>query len=234
MDPIVLGLGWYVVFLFSTTAHEAAHALIAWWGGDATAYDGGQVSLNPMPHIRREPFGMVIMPLVFVVLIGFPLGFAHAPYNVAWAQRYPRRAAWMALAGPAANILIAMAAGLLLIIGFSAEWWEVPTQFNSANNVPYYQLASNAGGLLPLVILLSMLFTLNVLLAIFNLLPLPPLDGSGAVPLLLSDEQIPRYIAFIQQPYMMGVGLLGAWLLFPYVFRPAMQAAVDALWIVAS
>ncbi|HVY94089.1 MAG TPA: hypothetical protein VHA14_15120, partial [Bryobacteraceae bacterium] len=66
MDPKLLAFGFleYVVFLFSTTCHEASHALTAKWGGDQTASAGGQVSLNPLPHIRREFFGMVLLPMI--------------------------------------------------------------------------------------------------------------------------------------------------------------------------
>src|SRR6185503_14123731 len=74
--PIVDALTYFVVFLFSTTLHEAAHAWAALKGGDLTAYRGGQVTLDPRPHIRREPFGMVILPLVSALITGFPLGFA--------------------------------------------------------------------------------------------------------------------------------------------------------------
>ena len=74
-DFIALGLLWYVVFLLSTTCHEAAHALVAKWGGDMTASQGGQVSLNPIPHIRREPFGMVVIfPLLSYAVGGWMMG----------------------------------------------------------------------------------------------------------------------------------------------------------------
>ena len=63
-DILVLGFAWYVVLLLSTTCHEAAHALAAKLGGDLTAFHGGQVSLDPVPHIRREPFGMVVFPIL--------------------------------------------------------------------------------------------------------------------------------------------------------------------------
>src|SRR4051794_31872845 len=66
MGELLLALGWYFVFLFSTTFHEAAHAWVAQRGGDLTAYEGGQVSLDPRPHIRREPWGMVVLPLLSV------------------------------------------------------------------------------------------------------------------------------------------------------------------------
>ena len=86
-------------------------------GGDPTAYHGGQVSLDPRAHIRREPFGMVALPLISVVVSGWPFGFASAPYDPHWAMRYPRRAAWMALAGPAGNLLLVLAAVLAIRVG---------------------------------------------------------------------------------------------------------------------
>src|SRR5918997_3227863 len=114
MADLAMALLYFVVFLFSTTLHEAAHAWTALRLGDPTAYRGGQVSLDPVPHIRREPFGMVVLPLLSVMLSGWPFGFASAPYDPAWAQRHPKRAAMMALAGPAANLLLVMGAGILL------------------------------------------------------------------------------------------------------------------------
>ena len=89
---------WFAAFLFSFTAHEAAHAWAAMKGGDLTAYHGGQVTLNPLPHIERSPIGMVAVPLVSYFLGGWMIGWASAPYDAGWARIYPRRAAWMAAA----------------------------------------------------------------------------------------------------------------------------------------
>ena len=102
MDPqfLILGVIWYIVFLFSTTCHEGAHALAAKWGGDPTAFHGGQVSLNPLPHIRREPFGLVLVPIVSYFWMHWMIGWASAPYDPNWQAAHPRRSAWMALAGP--------------------------------------------------------------------------------------------------------------------------------------
>ncbi len=94
---------WYLAFVVSVTCHEAAHAYAALRGGDTTAYLGGQVSLDPEPHIRRSPIGMVVMPILSIFYTGWPMGFASAPFDPAWADRYPRRAALMSLAGPAAT-----------------------------------------------------------------------------------------------------------------------------------
>ena len=76
---IALGFGWYVVFVFSTVLHEAAHAFASWRLGDSTAYQGGQVSVNPVPHIRREPVGMVVVPIISFVFTGWMFGWASAP-----------------------------------------------------------------------------------------------------------------------------------------------------------
>ncbi len=127
-DPgfLALGLIWYVVFLFSTTCHEAAHAFAAKLGGDLTAFHGGQVSLDPIPHIRREPFGMVVFPILSFITGGWMMGWASAPYDPEWSYRHPRRAAWMSLAGPAANLSLAILAGILIHAGLAFSLFKLP------------------------------------------------------------------------------------------------------------
>src|SRR5256885_2129501 len=114
------GAAWYVVFLFSTTVHEASHAFTALRLGDDTAYRGGQVTLDPTPHIRREPFGMVLVPLLSYFFGGWMIGWASAPYDQQWALRYPKRSGLMALAGPAANLILVIVAAFLMRLAF--EW----------------------------------------------------------------------------------------------------------------
>lgn len=132
MNPqlLVEGLTWFVVFLFSTTLHEAGHALAAWKLGDSTAYEGGQVSLNPLPHIRREPLGMVLVPLLSFAMSHWMMGWASAPYDPLWAHRYPKRAALMAAAGPAANLLLVLVAGLLIRAGIWSGTFYPPDSAN--------------------------------------------------------------------------------------------------------
>jgi Zn-dependent protease len=84
-EMLMMGFISYIVFLFSTTCHEASHALAAKIGGDSTAALGGQLSLNPIPHIRRSFFGMVIFPILsFFLLGGGMIGWASAPYDPLW------------------------------------------------------------------------------------------------------------------------------------------------------
>jgi Zn-dependent protease len=218
---------YFVVFLLSTTLHEAAHAWAALRGGDPTAYKGGQVSLDPMPHIRREPFGMVILPLGSALLTGFPFGYASAPFDPEWARRHPERAAWMALAGPAANIALVIIAALLLRIGALSEVFYAPERVNFGSLA-----ASQAGEVWEMAAaLLSVVFSMNLLLAAFNLLPFPPLDGSAALPLLLSRRVSARYQEFMWSSPMIGLlGILSAWQLFDHVFDPIFLAAVNLVY----
>ena len=203
-DQLIEGLTWFVVFIFSTTLHEAGHAWAAYKLGDPTAYEGGQVSLNPLPHIQREPVGMVIVPLISFALNGSMIGWASAPYDPAWAHRYPKRAALMAAAGPAANLLLAVIAGLLIRTGVA--------------------------GLIPGVgVPVAILFLLNLLLFVFNLLPVPPLDGSTILPMFMSDNAARRYREFLHQPMFSLLGLLVAWQVFPYIFRPIQALAISLL-----
>jgi Zn-dependent protease len=223
---LVLGLVYYAVFLIATTLHEAAHAWAALRGGDPTAYHGGQVSLDPIPHIRREPFGMVVLPVISVLLSGWPFGFASAPYSVAWARQYPKRAAWMALAGPGANILLVLIAIVSIRVGVAAGVFAAPgaVTFGSVVIAPGLGLWSS------LATLLSVLFSLNILLAVFNLLPFPPLDGSAIIPLFLDADKTRRYQDVIWgNPALGWIGIVIAWQLFGYVFDPVWLGTVNLL-----
>ena len=218
---------YYLVFLYSTTIHEAAHAWAAKAGGDLTAYHGGQVSLDPRPHIRREPIGMVVLPVVSALLSGWPMGFARAPYDPRWAMRYPRRAAWMALAGPGANILLVLLAGLAIRVGIMAGVFHAP------ESVSFDRIVAGAdSGLWPaLAFFLSVTFALNLVLAALNLLPIPPLDGSAALPLFMSANTTRRYQEFMMRNAGLGlIGIFVAWQVFDKVFQPVFLLAVNLLY----
>ena len=208
-------LVWYVVFVVSTTAHEASHALAAYLGGDRTAYLGGQVSLNPVPHMKREPFGMIVMPLLGAFSYGWPIGWASTPYDPRWEQRHPRRAAWMAAAGPGANLLLALLALILLRLGLAAGLFAPPELVNFSRLVVADTFLLETCGRL-----LSMLLTLNVILLLFNLIPFPPLDGAAVMQLVLPQDIGLRLRATLRSGGFAIGGLLLAWFLFAQIVRP--------------
>jgi Zn-dependent protease len=212
---IVTGALWFLAFLFSTTVHEAMHALAAYRGGDPTAYHGGQVSLSPLPHIRREPIGMLVVPLITALSQGWAIGWASTPYNPRWAAAYPQRAAVMAAAGPAGNIALAIVAFALLKVGLLTGWFA-PPEFISFQRL----VAAPPGALSMLAAILSILLVLNVLLAAFNLIPLPPLDGASVIGLFLPQEASRRVRELSGTPLFQLAGLLIAWRIFPLVVRP--------------
>jgi Zn-dependent protease len=228
MEQLGIGVVWYAVLLFSLTFHEAAHAWAARRGGDDTAYLGGQVSLDPRPHIRREPFGMIFFPLLSFALSNSHsmLGWASTPYDPVWAQTHPRRAAAMSVAGPAANALLVLVAALAIRAGLAAGVFHAPEAIGFAQLV-----AANSEGLAASVaLLLSVMFTLNLLLLVFNLIPFPPLDGANAIGLFFSDEGARRVQSWLRNPRLSLVGLLLAWIAMPSIFRPIHRLAVSLLY----
>ncbi len=230
-DSQILALAplWYVAFLLSLTCHEAAHAWAAKLGGDETAARGGQVSLNPLPHMQREPTGTILVPIVSLLLSGWMIGWASAPYDPHWQQRYPRRAAWMALAGPLANFALCIIAGVIIHIGIAAGSFAPPT------SISFTSLVAPAGGEMSeaLASFMSILFAQNLLLGAFNLLPVPPLDGATAVGLLMPEETALKFLHFMRQPGFSLLGLIVAWRFFGSFFWPIFLFAVRALYFAA-
>jgi Zn-dependent protease len=198
---LMRGFIYYMVFLFSTTCHEAAHALAAKLGGDNTADLGGQVSLNPIPHIRRSPYGMVVFPILSFLFFGGMIGFASAPYDPSWARRHPHRAALMALAGPATNFTLMLLGAIGIRLGLAFHWFERGPQ-----------------SFLP--VLLFAVFSLNLLLGVFNLLPVPPLDGSSAIMLLMSEDRARGYLDWSRGGTFAMPGILIGIIIFNYIFPP--------------
>ncbi len=216
MNPEILAAAmWYIVFVISTTCHEAAHAWTASHYGDDTARRQGLVTLNPLPHIQYAPIGMLLVPLAALALSGGRtlLGWGMAPYSPDWAYRYPKRAALMALAGPAANLLLAVVSGLILREGL-AKGWFMP-----------------AGGMLPIggmlpgwqtmaASLLVTMLLLNSILFVLNLVPIPPFDGGAVVMLFLPEHLARGYQRQLHDPNAQMIGQLVVFWLFAREVAP--------------
>lgn len=197
---LLMLLPMYLIFLFSFVVHESAHAWMSCKQGDGSARY--YISLNPIPHIKRTPFGMVIIPIVTYFLIGFPLGFASVPVNILWAQQNPRKYGLVALAGPVANLILAI--GFVIVLGFYLAF---------AGKIGFH-----SEGVRQIYEVLRMAVNLNVVLAVFNLIPVPPLDGSSIPCLFIPKRHLSSYLRIIWNPSMAMPGMLIAYFAFSGLF----------------
>ncbi len=176
-----------VVLLFSVIIHEVAHGYVAWLNGDPTARLSGRITLNPIPHI--DPIGTILLPLLLLVThAGVIFGWARpVPVNPSYFRNYRLGEVTCSFAGPASNLLLAVLFA--------------------------YLLRFKLGG--PGLILLAYYgCTINIFLALFNLLPIPPLDGSHLVAAFLPFRllQLYRYlepVGFVLIILLFYTGLMG-------------------------
>jgi Zn-dependent protease len=227
MDPQLLAKLplWLAAFLLSLTCHEAAHALAGRFGGDSTA--AAQVTLDPLPHIRREPFGTLVVPILSFFLQGggWMIGWASAPYDPTWANRHPRRAAAMAAAGPAANFGLSLLSALAIRVGIATGYFSLPS-----GGITLETLAVAPSGVAEgLAIFLSVLFSINLILGCFNLIPVPPLDGYAIVPLVLNDRMRDKWFGLFSGGGAL-MGLIIAWVLFDRLMPPVFHTAIGLLY----
>jgi len=223
---VVDGMKWYLAFLASTTLHEAAHAWTALRLGDDTAYRGGQVTLDPTPHVRREPIGMVVVPILSYFLGGWMIGWASAPYDPQWAARHPKRSAVMSLAGPAANLLLLLLSGLAIRIGIAAGTFAAPERIDAL----HVTVATGEGFSTFIAAMVSVFFSLNLLLFVFNLLPVPPMDGSGIALFFVNERSAGSYLSMMRRPMVSYAGLVIAWRAFDVIYRPIQLFVLNVLY----
>jgi len=171
-----------IVFLFAISVHESAHAWMAHRLGDPTAYMLGRVTLNPIKHI--DPVGTVLLPLLAVVAHLPMIGWAKpTPVNTRHFKHLVRDDILTSVAGPVSNFLTAIVATLmLLLISLSGSGNEMVQGL-----VQNGEVADTNSVLMPIVLLLYNGMIINVLLGVFNLIPVPPLDGSHVLRHFLPD-----------------------------------------------
>lgn len=207
------------VILFAISFHESAHAYAALKFGDTTARDLGRISLNPIRHL--DPFGSVLLPLIMYIASSGRLIFGAAkptPVNLS-NTRNPRLANLVvSAAGPVSNFLLASIA-LLALLGIKNANPEAIAQL--ARAVQGHQFAS--GTMAPLTYVLFQFAVVNVLLGVFNLIPIPPLDGSGVLVSVFGGGIARAYAAmapfgFILLILLMSTGFLSR------IFRPVLIA----------
>jgi Zn-dependent protease len=181
----------FIVFLFAISVHESAHAWVALRCGDPTAYMLGRVTLNPIKHI--DPIGTVLLPLVAMFTFGGILGWAKpTPVNPRNFKHVMRDDILTSVAGPASNIMLALIS-LVLMIVVAAISPAAREMIKGLANPSATTMPGGGSVLVPIVILLYFGMILNILLAIFNLIPVPPLDGSHVLRHFLSGTALTVY-----------------------------------------
>jgi len=204
MNPVTV-LGLAVVAILSITSHEAAHGFVADRLGDPTAREAGRLTLNPLPHI--DLIFTILLPLFLILShAGFIFGGAKpVPVTVSRLRRPRRDWALVGAAGPATNLVIAL--GLTLMLSASTRL-GLADQTSSLTEV------------------LAVGIFLNVLLAVFNLVPIPPLDGSRVVQYFLSGESLALYRRLESFGLLLIVALV---FLVPQVQQPLTAAIVGVV-----
>jgi len=164
----------FAVVIPAIVFHEVSHGYVAYLLGDPTAKDRGRLSLNPIRHV--DPFGTILLPLLMVAMFGFGFGYAKpVPINPGFFKDRRKGMFLTGIAGPTTNLLLAALGGVVFRI--------------------LYALVPGGIGVWYVYVLITFqMFTLmNLVLMFFNLIPIPPLDGSRILPLFLSDRAMVRY-----------------------------------------
>jgi Zn-dependent protease len=197
-----------IPIILAITLHEAAHGWVAWRCGDDTAYRLGRVTFNPLRHI--DPMGTIILPAILVFTTGFMFGYAKpVPVNFRRLRSPRRDMVLVAAAGPATNLILAVASAICLRL------------------VP--ETGTTTGAVLTEMFKYSIYF--NVILALFNMIPLPPLDGGRVAvgllpyPLSLYLARLERYGMVILLVVLIGLPLIGQQIgvdlgIFGWILRP--------------
>lgn len=195
-----------VPIIVAITFHEAAHGFVAWRCGDDTAYRLGRVTFNPIRHI--DPFGTIILPAILYLTTGFMFGYAKpVPVNYRRLRQPRRDMVLVAAAGPGINLLLALASGLLL----------------------HFVPVSGSGVAETLSSILVVSVGVNVILAVFNMLPLPPLDG-GRVAVGLLPYPLSYYLSRLER-YGLLI-LIGALIILPLIGSQLGMDLSVVWWIV--
>ena len=180
MNTIFILIFQLVVLIFSVMIHEVSHGYVADYLGDPTARLAGRLNLNPLNHL--DVFGSIILPLTFYVISGgtFVFGWAKpVPYNP-YNLRDPKKGgALIAAAGPSSNFILALVFGLAM------------------RGIIFFNISAAAS----LVALFSVIVYINILLGIFNLVPIAPLDGSKVLYAFLPDNQSGREFMMFMERY---------------------------------
>lgn len=222
LNTAILVVFYFIILIYSIILHEVAHGVMASWLGDKTAKHAGRISANPVKHV--DPWMTIMVPLFMYIISAGHFAFGGAkpvPYNPYNLRDQKWGPALVALAGPLSNILIAIVFALIgkfIAIPMAAKIDIVSNLGQWSNITPV--IAGSLGSII--FVLCAMVIFWNVLLAIFNLIPIPPLDGSK-----LLFAVLPVKIETMAMLEQFGLIFL---LLVVFVFRGPLSLILDFFW----
>lgn len=191
---------WTIPVILAITVHEVAHGWVAAKLGDRTAQMQGRLTLNPIKHI--DPVGTIIVPAVLLLLGGFVFGWAKAvPVNMANLRRPKTDMAWVAIAGPASNLIMAILWALVIKLGMMVE--------TTYPGIGQFLTYSGFAGV-----------AINLILMVLNLIPIPPLDGSRVLSAMLPNRLAYTYNKLEPFGFFIILGLLFLGFLGPILSGP--------------
>jgi Zn-dependent protease len=215
----------------SVVVHEVSHGLTAFYLGDSTAKYAGRLTLNPVKHL--DLWGSFVVPFLMIISFGFGFGWAkpvpYNPYNLKDQRKGP---AWVALSGPLSNIILAIAFGIgarFIPLSYTVKMEITRGIFDFAN------LSTLLSGSFPAIFfwIFMMILTINIFLAVFNLIPIPPLDGSKILPKFLPFSLAMQYEKFrriFEQNVALGFGLV----ILLFVLFLAQPLYAFTIWIASN
>ena len=186
--------------IFAITIHEAAHGYVAKYFGDNTAYKLGRISLNPLKHI--DLFGTILLPALTLALGGILFGWAKpVPVNFDNLRNPKKDMLWVAAAGPASNLVMAVFWALVLhfAIGSHQDLNDI-----SPTSTAYFLAKMSLAGI-----------SINIVLMVLNLLPMPPLDGGRIAVSLLPDKMAYQFAQFVRYGFIVLIALMASGVLSP-------------------
>ncbi|XLQ19861.1 MAG: site-2 protease family protein [Candidatus Moraniibacteriota bacterium] len=224
MEQAILIAFYLITLVYSIIFHEVSHGVVALWLGDKTAKYAGRLSLEPIRHI--DPIGSIILPLVMIMMTGFAFGWAkpvpYNPYNLRW-QKWGQVA--VAFAGPTINFILAFFAAVIayFVPVAIAQKQAIVYSMMSTNWESMSQIVTGAPWAIVYTIFVMIIFW-NVLLGTFNLLPIPPLDGSKLIFTVFNVR--PQIQMFLEQ---WGFFIILALLMLP-IFSIPFSHLLTSLW----
>lgn len=190
--------------ILAVTLHEVAHGYVAWIRGDDTAKRMGRITLNPIAHIHW--FGTIVLPVMFYMASGFLFAFAKpVPVNFQNLRNPKNDMVLVAAAGPVTNIALAVISALILKVII----WAEPEAFSVAyENILNHKADFTGTFIVPVIYMLHFSVLLNIVLAVINLIPVPPADGGRIVTGLLPDQQAMAYAKVEPYGFLILISIL--------------------------